>query len=438
MIKFRQVGKQTDLNAPKCLKEVRIPLGETWHFLINKSVLGCDCNPKVAIIAPYKNIGECVFQENVLEKYSCIEKIENDGKAYINLIIKDINDIPNFTISVDGEDIFDFISSEAEISDYDELLLYTESLGYGYEITNYGIRLYFDKRYTNRKATISTDRIYFLHDTFCLYKSDVYRLSICFRQVGNYQIVILDEDDIISVSDPIIVTAYIDKKTSMIEYVDKGFFNRYRIPLRTFGDEILVDESEGVLSNGTISISNTILRPQKSFETQYLEISEHLELAQILKKGCKLDFKKCFLRGEYVLGEGNNSRKTLATGTLNFPDEEIKNTADCSMTCTSTSSFKYHIQEYFEYKPISPPLGLGISERYIVDEFLKHSGFTCDLSFVVDLGEPIEVTRGGLRRQSDEYSIAGSVLTFVEEFGSPVGGEPSNVESIIVSYYRVV
>ena len=437
MIKFRQVGKQTDLNAPKCLKEVRIPLGETWHFLINKSVLGCDCNPKVAIIAPYKNIGECVFQENVLEKYSCIEKIENDGKAYINLIIKDINDIPKFTISVDGEDIFDFISSEVEISDYDELLLYTESLGYGYEITSYGIRLYFDKRYTNRKAIISTDRIYLLHDTFCLFKSDVYRLSICFREVGDYQIVILDGENIISVSDNIIVTSYIDKKTSMIEYVDKGFFNRYRIPLRTYGDEILVDESEGVLSNGSISISNTILRPQKSFETQYLEVSEHLELAQILKKGCKLDFKRCFLRGEYVLSEGSNSRKTLATGTLNFPDEEIKNGTDCSTACTSTSTFKYHIQENFIDTSVQS-LTLGLSSRHVVDEFLKHSGYTCDLSYVVDLTQVVEVTRGGMRLQTHEYSITGSTITFDEVFGSPIGGEPSNVERVIVDYYRVI
>ena len=437
MIQFKQVGKQTDLNAPKCLRQIRIPLGESWSFLMNKSVIGCDCNPKVAIITPYKNIGECVFQENVLERYSCIEKIENDGKAYINLIIKDFEDIPNFNIKVDDEEIFDFVSQDDEIADYDELLLCVESLGYGYEITTYGIKLYFDKRYTSRKAAISTDKIYFLNDTFCIFKSDVYRLQICFRQVGDYQIAILDEDDILSISDPIKVTSYIDKNTSLIEYVDKGFYNRYRIPLKTFGETITVDEDETILSSGTVSVTNTILRPQKQFETRHLDIQEHLALASILKKGVKLDFKKCFLRGEYALSEMNNSKQTFATGTLNFPDEEVKSLNACTNTCTSTSSFKYHIQEYFEYKPVEN-LSLGLSSRHIVDEFLKHSGFTCILSHVVDLAEIVEVTRGGLRLQSHEYSIVGNVITFDDELGSPVGGESSNVERIIVDYYRVI
>ena len=412
---------------------IQIPINEYWSFSILKSELP-KCDYQIGLINLNKMVEPCVFETDVLQKKIKVEKMENDGKAFISLIIKNKDIVPDFTLTVDDNEIFVFEKQDEEINDFEELLLSLNNYKISYEVAPFGIRLYFDIKYTSKEVVIDTEELYFLNSKFCLYRNDYVKVCLMIEELGKYQLVVLNGNEILSRSNCIEVINFIDKNTVILEYIKNGFYHRYRETLRLLDEEFQTEESETILSTGEISIRNTLIRPQQQFQTRFMESEGHRALIAVLKAGVKVNGERAKLRGEYSLQQLNN--KMIGAGTLTFPDRIMMLGENCGQGCESKSSFNLVIND-FKKAVIPAQVGVLYSPNRIVDEFVKYSGYTVILSETPDLTQTIRVYRNGLRRQTDEYSIVGTTVTFVKEFGSGVGGNPLQVETVIIDYNKI-
>lgn len=346
MFNFRvkQVGFSTDINDPLNLDVIEIPKGEWWSMTVPKASLG-GCNLKMATVKNTKNIIDadcnCEIEVNTIQQRSCIYNLPNDEKAYLNLVMLDKENVDKFTIFIDGDEAFEFDGGT-----YEEFVNSVEQSRIGIEELGYGVRLFFDKSYNGRSATTNSETTYLLNDVFCLNYSKYVGIDFAFCEIGCYKIIFMDNDgNIKSISNPFNVVNRANRKTKIIEYQFDGFYHRHRIGLELKQVQFVNEEEQKSLSNGDISISNLVVRPQRDFYTSPLTESEHLRLIQIFKSEFKLDGKKCLMIGGYDNSQEFSATKSIGSGTLSFKDGTIKSSDSCGQTCSFGSIFRFEVYE---------------------------------------------------------------------------------------------
>jgi len=91
----KQMGFSSDINDPKDLTPINIPIGELWSLSVPKTALGCD-KLKVMTIKNTSTVidedCECEIEINTVMSKSCLYHIPNDNKAYLNIAINDNED----------------------------------------------------------------------------------------------------------------------------------------------------------------------------------------------------------------------------------------------------------------------------------------------------------------------------------------------------------
>ena len=352
--KVKQLGFSKDINDPLYLKPINIPIGEWWSLTIPKSSLP-SCKLKLATI---KNLGtvddidcECSIELNKIISKSCVYRLPNDEKAYISVTIIDKEVIPAFNIIVDEYEILEFEGGTIE-----DLLTLIDAMNLGQEELGYGVKIYFDKSFNGKTASIyGTDNVYLLNERFCLNYSKYIGVDFSFCEVGCHRLgFINDNGDIVAFANQFNVVKNADRKTKMIEYTFNDFYHRHRVELGLNIASYPIEEEQKTLSTGDISIYNIIVRTQRDFYTGLLEHQEHLRLLAILKNGIKVDGKPALMVGAYGNDSQGFSEKSIGSGTLNFKDEVYKNTDLCLSGCLSGSTFRF---EVFETEKVQTLLG---------------------------------------------------------------------------------
>jgi len=341
----KQLGFSKDINDPLELKPINIPIGEVWSLSVNKSALGCD-KLKVATITNTSSILDencnCEIEINAITSKSCLYHIPNDNRAYLNIAINDKNNIPSFSIYVDESEIFEF-----EGGSYEELLGLIEYMDLGVDELGYGIRLYFDRQYNGRVATITgTEQVYLLSDKFCLNYSKYVGLTFAFCTLGCHRLVFIKTDGtVVAMSNQFNVIKKAEKNTQVVEYYKDNIYHRHRIKMTLSSPKFPTEEEQKILSTGDISISNVIIRTQRDFSTGLLSQKQHLDLISVFKSEFKINGSKALLIGSYDNGQEDMYGNTIGTGTLNFKDESIINLDSCSNSCGIGSSFRFEVYE---------------------------------------------------------------------------------------------
>jgi hypothetical protein len=345
MINFKSVdGKsRTDIDTKLNCTQVRV--GDAISISIPKSLT--KCKPKIAIVKCNQKLHSCEPDLEPDTLLGCVYSIDNDEKAYVNLVIKNRDLIPNFKIgrgeTIDGEVEISELFEYEEGGNYDTLIEYLISNPYvGFEETSYGVKIFFDKENAGHTIKLESDNTLFLiGKTFCLNKSSEYGLSFCLPK-GCWQILLYTgEDEVLAYSNAINSVDFEPVGTSIIEWYEDGLYHRERLPIWTEDSEILIEENETVLSSGKISITDTIIRPEKIFYTENMEIEQHRKLVKIFKGSFRINNEKALLRGDYTLIPSN--RRYMASGRLNFPDDDIIGLQDCTTGCASGSTLEYKI-----------------------------------------------------------------------------------------------
>lgn len=351
MIDFgvKQVGFSTDINDPLSLKPINIAIGEWWSVTVPKSSLP-SCNLKLAVI---KNIGsvrdsacECDLEINKIIEKSCLYQIPNDDTAYLNITILDKDIIPAFNLIVDEVEILEFDGGT-----FEELILLINGMSLGVDELSYGVRVYFDKKYNGKTASIDGNEqalkeVYLLNDRFCLNYSKYVGISFSFCDIGCYRLgFINNEGCVVAFANQFNVVKKAPKKERMVEYYSNGFYHRHRMFLELRTATYLNEEEQKILSTGDISILNVIIRTQREFYTGLLNHKQHLELLSIFKKEFKIDGEKALMVGSYNNETEGFGRLTIGNGILNFKEQVYKNIDACSTGCESGSIFRYEIYE---------------------------------------------------------------------------------------------
>lgn len=345
MINFKSVdGKsRTDIDVKLNCQQVRV--GDSISISIPKSLT--KCKPKIAIVKCNQKLHDCTLNPEPDTLKGCVYSIDNDEMAYATLVIKNRDLIPNFKIGrsevVDGETEVAELFEYEDGGTYDTLIDYLISNPYfGFEETNYGVKIFFDKENAGHTIKLQSDSTLFLiGKTFCLNKSSEYGLSFCLPK-GCWQILLYTgEDETLAYSSAINSVDFEPIGTSILEWYDNGLYHRERVPIWTEDSEVLIEETETVLSSGKISITDTIIRPEKVFYTDNIGIEEHKKMVKILKGSFRINNEKALLRGDYTLIPSN--KKYMASGRLNFPGDDIIGLQDCTNGCNSGSEFKYEI-----------------------------------------------------------------------------------------------
>ena len=342
--KVKQIGFSTDINDPLNLDVIEIPKGEWWSMTVPKSALG-GCNLKMATVKSTRSIVDidcnCEVEINTIQQKSCIYNLPNDEKAYLNLVMLDKDNVESFTIFVDENELFEFDGGT-----YEEFLNSIEQSRIGVEELGYGVRLFFDKSYNGRIATTNSENNYLLNDRFCLNYSKYVGIDFAFCETGCYKIIFIDVDgNVKSISNSFNVVSRASRKSKIIEYYFDGFYHRHRIGLELKQTQFVNEEEQKSLSDGTLSISNLVVRPQKDFYTSPLTEQEHLKFIQILKSEAKIEGKKCILVGGYENSQEFSKDKTIGNGTLSFTDGLIKSSDSCGETCSDGSIFRFEVYE---------------------------------------------------------------------------------------------
>jgi hypothetical protein len=341
----KQMGFSSDINDPKDLTPINIPIGELWSLSVPKTALGCDKLKVVTIKNTSSIIDEscqCEIEINTVMSKSCLYHIPNDNKTYLNIAINDKNNIPRFDVVVDELEIFEFAGGT-----YDELLSLIEYMDLGIDELGYGIRLYFDRKYNGMTATITrTDQVYLLSDKFCLNFSKYVGLTFGMCEIGCYRLAFVKTDGtVVAMSNQFNVIKKAENGTQVVEYYKDNIYHRHRIKMALSSPKFPTEEEQKILSNGDISISNVIIRTQRDFSTGALTQKQHLELISVFKNEFKVNGSKALLVGSYSNEQEDMRGNTIGSGTLNFKDESIINLDSCTNACTTGSSFRFEVYE---------------------------------------------------------------------------------------------
>jgi hypothetical protein len=182
-----------DSTSKKC---TTVKIGDAISTTIPKSLT--KCKPKVAVVKCGEKTINCLpvadIDRTIL--YGCVYEIDNDNKAFANIVIKNKSLVPKFILgfsetddenATENAELFEF-----EGGTFDELVSYLESNGnFGFELTSYGIKIYVGKEYAGKKIYLSSDKtIFLLGTTYCLNRNYEYGLSYCLPTVGCYQILL--------------------------------------------------------------------------------------------------------------------------------------------------------------------------------------------------------------------------------------------------------
>ena len=354
MIKFKSIDNSSFSDINNTLTCEQVMVGDSISLTIPKSLT--KCKPKLAIIECGSKTLNCEPNPKPTTLLGCVYLLDNDEKAYVNLIIKNRSLIPNIKIGtsevIDGEtELTEYFEYE-DGGTYDDLIAYLSGNdNFGFEETPYGIKIFFNKELSGKSINLVSDNTVFLvGKAFCPTNSNEYGLSFCLNKKGCYQILLYTgEDKILAYSNAITAVDFMPVGTSIIEWYENGFYHRERLPIWTEGSEILIEESEKVLSNGKVSITDSIIRTEKSFYTDLLDIEVHRKLAKLMKGSFRIDNQKALLRGNYDILESN--KKYIGSGRLNFPDDDIIGLDNCNTGCESGSKFSgfFIFSNYFKY-----------------------------------------------------------------------------------------
>ena len=351
MIDFgvKQAGFSSDINDILFLKPINIAIGEWWSITIPKSALP-SCDLKLAVI---KNIGlaidsdcECSLEINKIVEKSCLYQIPNDDTSYLNITILDKDIIPAFNIVVDEIEILEF-----EGGSFEELILLLNGMNLGVDELNYGVRIYFDRRFNGNIASISVTEnalkeVYLLNEKFCLNYSKYVGINFSFCDIGCHRLGFINKNgQLVAFANQFNVVKKAPKQERIVEYYLNGFYHRYRMFLELKTATYLNEEEQKTLSTGDISILNVIIRTQREFFTKLLTHKQHLQLLSIFKKEFKIDGEKVLMTGSYNNDAEGFGRKTIGSGILNFKEEVYKNIDACTSGCESGSVFRFEIYE---------------------------------------------------------------------------------------------
>ena len=351
MIDFgvKQIGFSTDINDPISLKPITIAVGEWWSITVPKSALP-SCKLKLVVIKNIRTITDsdcnCEVEVNRIVEKSCIYNIPNDDTAYLNLTILDKTTIPTFNIVVDEVEIVEF-----EGGTFDDLILLLNGMNLGLDELSYGVRIYFNKKYNGKLASIqgtedALKQVYLLSDKFCLNYSKYVGISFSFCDTGCHRLGFMNNEGcIVAFANQFNVVKKAPKYDRIIEYYLNGFYHRHRICLELKTETYVNEEEQKTLSTGDISILNVIIRTQREFYTGLLTHKQHLELLSVFKKEFKVDGKKAIMIGSYSNDKEGFGRRTIGNGILNFKEEVYKNIDACASGCDSGSIFRYEIYE---------------------------------------------------------------------------------------------
>jgi hypothetical protein len=340
MIQFHRYGSRSSLLNEPNTEVVNIPISEPFHITVDKSRI--DCEWKMYIRQCGKVNPDCTV-EDVLTRYSCIKKMDNDDTFYLSLIIPNYESVKSFRIAsmLDDADmeIFEFGGGTK-----DELIQEVESYRYGVEVKPYGLKIYFPKDYKGDYAILTTSGdVTLLSDKFCYNKTDKYGIDICFKELGCYNVLFKNsKDEILAISNPIKIVNYKDKNLQVIEYYADGFWHRELIDIFFESEQLETSETERTLTDGSVAIYDTVIQPQSSIQTGVFSMGEHLWLLSLLKKGVRLNGRRAKLRGGYELIPSIRNLY-YATGTIYYPDEVISTIKSCNSDCLSGSQLTYDI-----------------------------------------------------------------------------------------------
>lgn len=348
MITFgvKQIGFSSDINDPLTLKPIVIPKGEWWSVSIPKSSLPT-CKLRVSLIKNYTTSGTCKCEDdNQVISTSCLYELPNDNRAYLNLTILNKDVIPAFNIVVDETEILEF-----EGGDISELILLINGMGLGLDELGYGIRIFFDREYNGKVASISSTEqglkeVYLLSETFCLNYSQYIGVSFSFCETGCYRLGFVNKDgDILAISNQFNVFNKAPKCDRIVEYYLHGYYHRHRMTLKLRTPRYVNEEEQKILSTGDISILNVIIRTQAEFYTGLLSHDEHIRLLSVFKKEFKVDGKKVIMVGGYNNDTEGFGQMSIGSGTLNYVEDVYKNIDACAGGCETGSVFRFEIYE---------------------------------------------------------------------------------------------
>jgi hypothetical protein len=344
MIKLKSTDNSSFSDINNTLYCQQVMVGESISFTIPKSLV--KCKPKLAIVECNSKNKTCEPNLNPTTLLGCVYSLDNDERAYVNLVIKNRNLIPNIKIGTselidDKTELTEYFEYE-DGGTYDDLIAYLSSNeNFGFEETPYGVKIFFNKELSGKDISLVSDNTVFLiGKTFCLKKSSEYGISFCLNKKGCWQILLYTGmDTVLAYSGSISVVDFTPTSTSIVEWHENGFYHRERLPIWTESSELLIEETETVLSSGKINISDSIIRVEKTFYTDNMSIEGHKRLIKIMKAGFRIDNQNALLRGDYSLIESN--KKYIGSGRLNFPDDDIIGLKDCTTGCDDGSIFKY-------------------------------------------------------------------------------------------------
>lgn len=346
---FRSIDN-TSLDDAIELKCEQVKVGDEISTTIPKSLT--KCKPKIAIVKCGEKDINCqpVAEANKTILYGCVYEVDNDNKAFANIVVKNKSIVPSFTLGYSVTDE-DGVTDSAEIFEFeggtfDELIEYIEGNSIvGYEITSYGLKIFVDSKYAGETIYLNSDKtIFLLGTTYCMAKNSEYGLSYCIPTSGCYQILlykIKDDgtEEVLAYSHNITVVDFEPYKTSIVAWYENGFYHRERLNMWADGAEIQIEETEEVQSDGTISITDTIIRAEEILHVDITDLSTHKKYIKLLKGGVRFNGRKAKLRGEYTLEQVR--KRYVATGTLNFESEDIIGIENCEQECNNTSTITY-------------------------------------------------------------------------------------------------